>query len=120
MSIQNEPEKYTKKELHEIIDEITARITHLEEDFNQPGSFSYMLSAWAPIVIALAGIILALVGSESSDAKRTSGDLIIVSLVGVLMYKIDRMFEYFRCRFDLYDTLFTLEESIENEQSTEN
>lgn len=120
MSIQNEPVKYTEKELNEIIESLSLRINHLEEDFNQPGSFSYMLSAWAPIVIALAGIVLALVGSESSDAKRTSGDLIIVSLVGVLMYKIDRVFEYFRCRFDLYDTLFTLEENTENEQSIEN
>lgn len=120
MSIQNEPEKYTKKELNEIIEEITARITQLEDDFSQPGSFSYVLSAWAPLVVALLGIAMALIGSESSDARRTSGDLIIISLVGILLYKLDRMFEYFRCRFDLYDTLFTLEESIENEQSTEN
>ena len=115
MSTQNESEKYTKKELNEIIEEITARITYLEEDFSQPGSFSYMLSAWAPVVIALAGIVLALIGGDSPDAKRTSEALIIVSLVGVVIYKVDRMFEYLRCRFDLYDALFTLEENTENE-----
>lgn len=112
MSNQNE---LTDKELKEFVEQSVTRIEEIEEMFPVKGNFMYGVSSALPLVSMLITTVLTVAGN-----KDGAFNMLWISLICLALYRIDRVFEYIKVRFYLYDTLFTLEENTENEQSTEN
>ena len=109
MSNQNE---LTDKELEEFAEECATRLEEIEEMFPVKGDFMYGVSSALPLVLILVTTVLTVVGN-----KDAASSMLWLSLACLALYRIDRVFEYIKVRFDLYDVMFSVEEK--NEQSTE-
>lgn len=103
----------TNKELKEIVEVCATRVEEIEMMFPIKGELMFYLSGLAPVVMIVIATVLTVVGTTPQQ-KETASDIMKLALIGLLLYRIDRVFEYVKTRFDMYDAMSGIEE--ENEQ----
>ena len=109
----NEECPLTNKELKEIVEECAIRVEEIEMIFPIKGEVMYYLSGLMPVAMIVVATVLTVVGTTPQQ-KEVASDIMKLALIGLVLYRIDRVFEYVKTRFDMYDAMSGVEE--ENEQ----
>ncbi len=113
----NDPERLSDKDIEEMFDATAERLEEIEQLFPAKGDVLYYLSAALPFILMIASTALYSV-ADSREQKDSASGLMLVALLGVIIYKIDRVFEYVMMRLDMYD-LNIIEEGMNDEQPSE-
>jgi hypothetical protein len=117
MKTMNDPERLSDKDIEEMFDATAERLEEIEQLFPSKGDVLYYLSGALPLILMIASTALYAV-ADSREQKDSASGLMLVALLGVIIYKIDRVFEYVMMRLDMYD-LNIIEEGMNNEQPSE-
>jgi len=106
-------------DFNEEFERLAKRIDDLESMVPDSGTLSSFTGFALPLVALFVGLFLKLNDSGPRSADAIASNLVILALIGFLFFKIDRVFEYIKYRFDMLESMFELVEEEENGKSIE-
>ncbi len=98
----NDDLRLSESDVEEMLEETGKRLDEIESLFPVKGEVLYYLSGLLPLALFVVSTAIFAV-AESTEQKASAGNLMLMALLSVVIYKIDRVFEYIMMRFDLYD-----------------
>lgn len=106
-------EKFSLQEVKESIEEAIDECVDIEESFPVYGGIIHTLLAFCPLILMIASVFIANIGSGAEAEIKRWGLLIMGGLVwGV--YNVINVFYYVKNSFEIYD-LAAIREEILNE-----
>lgn len=106
-------------DFNEEFERLAKRIDDLESMVPDSGTVPSFAGFILPLVALCVGLFLKFEDNGPHSADAIPSNLVILALIGFLFFKVDRVFEYIKYRFDMLESMFELMEEEENGKSIE-